>query len=243
MSRIALAFSLVTALSSLAVAAPSFATAPPDAPVTAPVAPPVEVPLADRVDTSVSRAPITRASLRASVRAMLIENRAANLARFRAYRLAGSYPSNVYTGSTLNVWRDPDGKFCAAATIIRSSGDTALVEQIAEDNNFIRLATVTSGPLMDWILMSGLTQAELALIQRPFMPVTNRPQLEEPITASISATLRAKEDARLARLYKRIDATLVRNHRTSLDAAVDRLMKNPTLARQLVHGDRSASNS
>jgi len=242
MSRFALAFSLVTALSSLAVAAPSFAKAPPDASFSAAASPPVEMPVGDRIDAAASRAPITRASLRASVRAMLIENRTANLARFRAYRLAGSYPSNLYTGGALNVWRDPAGKFCAAATIIRASGETALVEQIAQDDNFIRLATVTSGPLMDWILTSGLTQAELALIQRPFMPVTNRPQLDEPITASISPKLRAREDARLAKLYKRIDAALVRNQRTSLDAAVDRLIKNPTLAWQLVHADHSTQS-
>ena len=111
---------------------------------------------------------------------MLIQNRAANLARFRAYQQKGSFPSNVYTGSALNVWRDEDGKLCAAATIIRASGQTALVDQTAEDDNFIRLASVTSGPMMDWILTSGLTQAELALIQRPFIwsrryrPLTSR---------------------------------------------------------------------
>jgi hypothetical protein len=231
MSRLAAAFSLVAALSSVAAAAPSFAKPPPQMPVAATV----EAAPAD----SMMRVPVTRAS----VRAMLIQNRAANLARFRAYQQMGSFPSNVYTGSALNVWRDEAGKLCAAATIIRASGETALVDRIAEDDNFIRLANVTSGPMLDWILTSGLTQAELALIQRPFMPVTKRPSVEEPATVAISPSLRAKETARLAKLYREIDATLVRNQKRSLDAAVDRLMKSPQLAQQLVHGHTDLGQS
>src|SRR5689334_18367196 len=69
---------------------------------------------------------------RAVIRAKLIEARRANLAAFRAYRIAGVYPSNVYTDSLANVWRDEDGHYCAAATIIRKSGSVELVERIAE---------------------------------------------------------------------------------------------------------------
>lgn len=221
MSRIAAAFSLVVALSSVAAAAPSFSRPPPTAPAATMPA-----------DAPMMIVPATRAE----VRAMLIENRAANLARFRAYQQKGSFPSNVYTGSALNVWRDAEGNFCAAATIIRASGQTALVDQIAEDDNFIRLATVTTGPMMDWILTSGLTQAELALIQRPFRPVATNPSRENPAMVGIHPSLRAKETARLAKLYREISATLARNQKRSLDAAVDRLMKRPQLAERLVHG-------
>lgn len=232
MSRIAAALSLVAALSSVAAAAPSFSKPPPQLPATSTIE-------AEPAAAAMLRVPVTRAS----VRAMLIQNRAANLAQFRAYQQNRSFPSNVYTGSALNVWRDEDGKFCAAATIIRASGETALVDRIAEDDNFIRLASVTSGPMMDWILTSGLTQAELALIQRPFKPVANRPSTEEPATVAISPSLRAKETARLATLYRQIDATLVRNQKRSLDAAVDALMKRPQLAWLVIHGpsDRGPS--
>jgi len=230
MSRIALAFSLVTALTSVAVAAPGFAQPPPGhAEARRSAAMPVEDVSPDLTRNAVQRMPV----LRQDLRAMLIQNRAANLERFRTYMRTGSFPSNVYTTSAANVWRDADGKFCAAATIIRLSGQTALVEATAEDNNFIRLADVTSGPLMDWILTSGLTQAELALIQRPFMPVTTRPNPEAPTTVAVSASMRAKETARLAKLYKQIEATLVKNQRKSVDAALDRLMKNERLATRL----------
>ena len=67
---------------------------------------------------------------------------------------------------------------CAAATIIKMSGQDALVNRVAEQNNFVRLADVEQGPLMDWILTSGFTQDEIAAIQEPFMPVTDAPVLE-----------------------------------------------------------------
>lgn len=167
---------------------------------------------------------------RAVVRAKLLEARRANLAAFHAYRIAGVYPSNVYTSSLANVWRDEAGHYCAAATIIRASGSVALVEQIAEDNNFFRIVDVEQGPVMDWILTSGLTQAELVMIQKPFMPVVH--DIETPVVAP---RLRAAETRRLAKLYKSIALKLAKNQRASLEVAVDRLMQRPDLARKLVY--------
>ena len=62
---------------------------------------------------------------RDAVKAKLIEQRAANIERFRAYYKARIYPSNVYKPGLLNVWRDQDGHFCAAATIMRRNCATA----------------------------------------------------------------------------------------------------------------------
>ena len=42
------------------------------------------------------------------------------------YYTAGAYPSNVFTPGLANVWRDQDGRYCAAATIIRASGQARL---------------------------------------------------------------------------------------------------------------------
>ena len=205
MSRLALAFTLLATLTSVASA--------------------------DRIAEPVQAARMMIAPPvldRDALRAKLIANRTKNLAAFRAYQTAGVFPSNVYTQSSLNVWRDDDGHFCAAATIIRTSGNVALVDQVAEQNNFIRLADVTQGPVMDWILTSGFTQAELVLIQRPFRPVT------KPDLAKIDPKLRTAETARLAKLYQRIDATLVRNRKRSIELALDRLMQHPAAARALL---------
>jgi hypothetical protein len=145
------------------------------------------------------------------------------------------FPSNTFKGKKLNVWLDADGHFCAAATIIRTSGQIDLVDKVAEDNNFIRLADVKQGPLMDWILTSGFTQAEIAAIQEPFMPVyREQPNVEPSQPILVDAKLRKAEDARLMAKYKSVDKMLVKNAAASLDRATDRLMKHPELAWQLV---------
>jgi hypothetical protein len=188
---------------------------------------------------------------RAAVRAKLLANRKANIARFHAYRVAGVYPSNVFTDSLANIWQDEQGHFCAAATIIRMSGETALVDRIAEENNFFRIADVSQGPVMDWILTSGLTQAELVMIQKPFMPVAERPDAYRPtvetpdgpvtqLTTPINPKLRANETRRLAKLYRQIEQKLVKAQRANLERAVDRLMQRPDLVRQLLSSSSSS---
>ena len=171
---------------------------------------------------------------RATVRAMLAEARARNLAAFHAYATAGVYPSNVYKNGALNVWRDQDGHFCAAATIIRTSGETALTDRVADQTNFIRLADVTQGPLMDWMLTSGLTQEELVAIQKPFNPVVEKPIAQPVAQVTLDAKLRAAETARLKKVYAQVEKQLAKNEKKSLDLAVDRLMKHPALIEKLV---------
>jgi hypothetical protein len=177
-------------------------------------------------------APLTRAGVRDALR----RARHRNLAFFRAYEKTGVFPSNVFQPRKLNVWRDPDGHFCAAATIIRASGMTELVDRVAEQNNFIRLADVTQGPLMDWILTSGFTQDEIAMIQEPFVPVMDPPvQRNKP--GIVDARLRAAENARLRATYTRVERALVKNEKKSIELAVDRLMKHPELAWKLASAE------
>ena len=171
---------------------------------------------------------------RATVRAALAKARATNLAAFRVYQKKGVFPSNTFTDGKLNVWLDTDGNFCAAATIIKMSGMDALVNKVAEQNNFIRLADVRQGPLMDWILTSGLTQDEIAAIQEPFMPVVDDPVMEPSQPILVDANLRKAEDARLRAKYKMVDRMIAKNAKKSLDLATDRLMKHPKLAWSLV---------
>jgi hypothetical protein len=204
-----------------------------------------------------------KAPSRSQVRAALVKARARNLAFFRAYYRAGIYPNNTYSKDTLNVWRDEAGHFCAAATIMVKSGDKDLAIRLAEENNFIKLADVRHGEVMDWITMSGFTQAELVMIQKPFRPVTTNPQmptvattgavLDQPSVVTmdppsvvvpsapqplIDARMRKQETARLLAIYKQVDAKLVAQQKKSLDAATNRLLKNPTLAWELVNAMR-----
>jgi hypothetical protein len=249
MSRFALVCSLVFGLSSTASA--GFAKAPPSAaPHRMPTPAERELSLTDVVtngahaevpDMPNYRIAPARPLNRANVRAALARARAANLASFRVYQKKGVFPSNTFKPGKLNVWLDADGHFCAAATIIKMSGQDALVAKVAEDNNFIRLADVQQGPLMDWILTSGFTQAEIAMIQEPFRPVVEQPQLEPARPILVDAKLRKQEDARLRAKYKQVDAAIVKAQRKSLDAATDRLMKNPQLAWKLLASQTAPS--
>ncbi len=219
MSRLLIAASLVAALTTSAFADQRFA-APPPAVAAASEPASMEYPVESQMRVVLDRQ---------TVRAKLAEQRAANLARFRAYQRGGVFPSNTFGNRKVNVWMDADGHLCAAATIINASGKTDLVQQVANQSNFIRLADVKQGPLMDWMLTSGLTQDEIAAIQEPFMPVTG----EQP---TIDPTLRAAETARLIKKYKAVDAKIVKNQKKSLERAVDRLMKRQDLAWALVNG-------
>jgi hypothetical protein len=231
MSRFTLICSLVFGLSSASLmgsADAQFAKAPPTTVATAGVAARADVPMPNY------RVAPQRVLDRTAVRAALVKARGSNLGSFRAYQAKGVFPSNSFKPSKLNVWLDADGNLCAAATIIKMSGQDELVAKVAEQNNFIRLADVKQGPLMDWILTSGFTQAEIALIQEPFMPVVREPAPEPAAPILVDNKLRKAEDARLRALYKKIDKQLVKAQRTSLEQATDRLMKNPSLAWQLL---------
>jgi hypothetical protein len=171
---------------------------------------------------------------RDAVRSALVKARAENLASFRTYQARGVFPSNSYKRGKLNVWLDEDGHFCAAATIIKMSGEDALVTKVAEQNNFIRLADVQQGPLMDWIMTSGFTQAEIAMIQEPFRPVVREPALAPMPPILVDNKLRKAEDARLRATYKKVDKQLVKSAKASLDKATDLLMKHPNVAWKLI---------
>lgn len=172
-----------------------------------------------------------------AVRNALAAARKANLAAFHTYRTAGSYPHNTYQPGALNVWIDAEGHTCAAATIIKLSGAEDLVTQTARENNFIRLVDVKDGALMDWILTSGLTQAELVTIQVPFMDIPSPAEQRANARAvADAARARKREDAKLAKKYVVIEKMLAAKKQTeqSLEIATVRLMQHPELARDLV---------
>jgi hypothetical protein len=171
----------------------------------------------------VADAPVEWTPTRAEVRAALVKRRAHNLAAFHAYWTAGVYPHNSYRVGPLNVWRDENGHFCAAATMIDKDGQHALAEKTANENVNIRLLDVTSGPLLDWMLTSGLTIEDIDMIQAPAV----MPQRVDTQTL-------AKEDAKLKSGYIATEKYLAKHAAEDLDIATARLMDHPDLARALV---------
>jgi hypothetical protein len=168
---------------------------------------------------------------RARLKKVLAAHRAKNVGAFRAYARRGVYPHNYINNGALNVWIDNDGHMCAAATMIFRSGAKSLVRQTAKDNNYIRLADVTDGPLMDWILTSGLTHAEVIAIQAPMVGMPNdRGQEFVPGLQD----WRIAEDARLRAGYDETLKQLAANKSDSLDAAIDALIWRPDLVAKLI---------
>ena len=196
--------------------------------------------LVPTVPASFAQAPATPSShreampVRTRVRSLLAAARTQNLARFHAYAQAGLFPNNVYGSTELNVWRDQDGHYCAAANLVRLSGHADLAKSVADAEDFVRLGDVKDGPLMDWILTSGFTQDEIALIQRPYEPVADAPVPAPKQHVPVDPALRTAETARLRGVYATIEKQLARDTDKSLDLAVDRVMAHPELVAQLL---------
>jgi hypothetical protein len=174
----------------------------------------------------------------AALRAALVKQRATNLKRFEEYRQKRVYPHNTYQPGMLNVWKDQDGHLCAIATLVHDSGRDDLVDAIASDQNFVKLADVTSGPIADWILTSGLTQEEAVMIQQPSEADVEWMEAEQARQERILKRKLAREDRRLNKSYVAVERALEepRIADAGLDVAVARLAARPELAAALLAG-------
>jgi hypothetical protein len=162
---------------------------------------------------------------RAKLRAALAARRAENVQRFLAYRDARVYPVNTYDPGQQHVWLDSFGNLCAAATIISGDWGRDVTARVALEDNFIALAGVTDGPLLDWILTSGLTHHEIVAIQEPGW-FDDRQDARE----------REAEIERLYAIYVSVERQLATMQDASLDDATDALVARPDLARALLGG-------
>jgi len=174
-------------------------------------------------------------SLRQQVRAKLVERRKQTIERFLAYREARVYPINSNVPGAAHVWLDELGNLCAAATLIAYDWGREASENVARENNNIALASLTEGELYNWILTSGMTQAEIVSIQAPgFMG--RQDWAPEPVENP-----RLAEITRLYQLYTDVERQIRSLDKHNLDLAVDELMKHPQLARDLVAGTTASS--
>ena len=96
--------------------------------------------------------------------AELAARRAQMIEYLREYYEAGRYPTDD-SGRVISVFRDTKGVRCPMAELIYRSGHPDLVDAVVAENNEVTLADVKSGPLHDWMLASGLTGEEIAMVQ------------------------------------------------------------------------------
>jgi hypothetical protein len=169
-------------------------------------------------------------------RAALAAARGKNLAALAEYRKRGRFPQ--YDGQRSfgvpsvahriferePVFIDERGVSCAVAHLMQKSGWGQQAEAIAEADVHVRVERVVDGPLLDWILRSGLTHDEVTLIQ---------PDYEALIRESKRALLR--ETRRLSRHFEEVERQLRLNAAISLDIALARLVPLIVQRRVAVH--------
>jgi hypothetical protein len=160
---------------------------------------------------------------RATVREKLAARRTQTVKHFLEYRDRGVYPVNQLPGGGFrHVWVDGAGNLCAAATLISKDWGREAAIQVGMKNLEIKLADVKSGAVLDWMLTSGLTRAELVAIQLPgdtWLP---------------GEAARVQEIARMKQIYQDVERQIRSLWDANLELAVDELMKRPELAKKLV---------
>ncbi len=149
----------------------------------------------------------------------LLGRRQVQSQRLQEYSLYGVFPTNKDFPEKTPYFVDAKGTPCAVANLMVEDGQKDLVQAIAKKNNQVRVKDVKDGPLIDWILRSGLTQEECARIQP-----TYGPQTPEEIA-------RNKERERIRKHFETVLHELQEHTYTSLSTAMDRL--EPVLRKEL----------
>jgi hypothetical protein len=103
------------------------------------------------------------------------QRRLVNLDRLHAYALAGAYPSGDSPIGRLPTFIDDRGRRCAVADLVERSAGSALAQAIGRRFRNAYIGEIEDPAFDDWIATSGLSRAELAMIQ----PTYNF-QVDEP---------------------------------------------------------------
>ncbi len=108
---------------------------------------------------------------RAVLRDKLAARRTSQLERLADYARAGRFPLNRhYAGEARPIFVDARGTHCAVGHLMALDGWETDVVAIARAKPNVLVREVTGGPLVTWLLTSGLIQEEAALIQPAYYP-------------------------------------------------------------------------
>lgn len=162
-------------------------------PLVAAIAAPLEPVLVDDFATEVVHEDYTQ-----EWAAFLRQERTARIARLSAYARAGDFPKKAAADGFFHSFLDADGTPCAVADLMWHSGHADLVRQTAATRNDVVLSEVDEGPLVDWMLTSGLTREEIAVIQ---VPGFNARVLEKEVVQPIVQAPRDRTERRRVRAH------------------------------------------
>jgi hypothetical protein len=156
-------------------------------------------------------------------RSALASARKANVERIAEYRRRGRFP--LYDGRTPDgvarlghrlfrrpVFIDKHGTSCAVAFLMQAAGRAEQAEDIAKANVHVKVEDVEDGPLFEWVLRSGLTQEEVALVQPEYAQLRAEALLAK-----------RRETDRLIRHFGKIERQLADNAEIALDVALSRI--------------------
>jgi hypothetical protein len=136
----------------------------------------------------------------------LYDKRMQRLTDLDNYIAAGNFPQNsTLEGEMIPVFVDNEGNACAVAYLMLCDGQSALVEEVREKNNNVKLHELTEGKVVDWMLRSGLTKEECELIQ----PEYNWPEPKVPSQADRFITSRLTATARKLRKDTALSMALI----------------------------------
>lgn len=161
-------------------------------------------------------------------RARLDAARTRQIERLKAYAEAGRFPRNHRIFGRVPIFVDDDGATCAVAHLMTLDGRGAAVKAISAADNYIYVEDARAGPLVDWVLFSGLLIEEAALIQPGYTRWRGgRGPLDAagpPRTADWNRPEHARvpEDGRLRAHFARVVEQLERHRARAIEAALDR---------------------
>lgn len=143
--------------------------------------------------------------------------RETQIARVDRYRRRGVFPQNVdFAGERVPYFVDHRGVACAVANLMIEDGRGSDVTTISAANNQVRVMDVSEGPLVEWVIGSGLLKEEAARIQPgyDFMRPTPEPDMNMVDRRRIREHLGV------------VLAELRRDTETNLAIAVDRFQRS-----------------
>jgi len=161
----------------------------------------------------------------------LKRHRAIQIDRLHGYTTRGRFPRNTdFPERRMPYFVDRYGTRCAVGELMWQSGHRAAVLGIARAHNQVRVMDVSNGPLVDWVLSSGLTQEECAHVQPSyefyFTATEGERERVQTHLRKVEARLRAQSEQSLGRALRRyLDheiavGALTPNHKGALLAAL-----------------------
>src|SRR5207244_2840842 len=103
---------------------------------------------------------------RTAWRQKLLAARRVQLQRLAAYRDRGLFPLNEgQSAQPAPIFVDRHGTACAVGHLMRCSGWSDEVDSIQQSNNLVYVPDATQSAVAAWVLTSGLTFEEAALVQ------------------------------------------------------------------------------